>query len=395
VRRRVVRIVLLGSLLIFAALAAWTLWVPARDPGGRCVATPAGLNPTRLIWSPDGRYIQYGDRLRGDWARVAQTDGAGDVAEVLGAVPAGWKEHPMQAIVYPQHAALGHGEDTLFAIPVPTGGGERPCRFSLEKLECLKPCFKHDRNRATRVFSPSMSKAALYAYETIGYPPSSGVEVFVQWPDGRQRRLHFYSRFYSRAQSIHAIRWSPDEGKLAVLAHLLGEKGSKFDVQVVDVGTGSAQTLVTAPYDLLMEPVPLGQGISWSPDGGEIAFSALHFGLRARALRSTAKLFARMPGPAIRVGHFLWVRWHKRAQSVVYSVRLRDGMVRELVRLPTGITACDLAWSPDGNRLAVVCCRGLPEYNSKGTIRVFDVPKASPADWRPVSEALPAGPKGG
>jgi dipeptidyl aminopeptidase/acylaminoacyl peptidase len=189
----------------------------------------------------------------------------------------------------------------------------------------------------------------------------------------RQKVSHLPS-----AQIPVKTRWSPDEGMVAVETVPLGIFGREYLVKgldVIDIASGSQRTLAKPREGL--------GWAAWSPDSNEIAFSITAPDVPGRGLLWAESLCQTGSWGWIRRREEFLARWGDRhTRSVVYSARVADGRVRELLRLPKGNTVCGIVWSPTGKQLAVVCWPNT-------TIRVFDIPKAKPGDWRPAEEILP------
>ena len=102
--------------------------------------------------------------------------------------------------------------------------------------------------------------------------------------DTKSRQLS--ARLVGIAERIQAVRFSPD-GKF--LAASGGQPGRMGEVQVWDVAKKKMTLSVPVAYDTIY-------GVSWSPDGGKIAFGCPDNTLRAiDAVSGEQVLFQRRP----------------------------------------------------------------------------------------------------
>jgi hypothetical protein len=355
------RVVVALFVLAVAGLAAWMFWVPQRDPGGRVIAS--GRYMRWLLWSPDCRFILYHGEGRREFGatHLVRTDGSGGKLLVQDHLPAGWRERPMIPVVVVRHGTWSKMDLRLVAVDPSTG-----------RRRALGPPFRMGDNGLCRV-APSLKE--LLAWE--GSPPSGTPTLILVTQQGVVRTL----RQFGQHQGAWDICWSPDGASVALST-------SEGAIETIEVATGSKRALLrpSQAFDLFLA------NLAWSPDGREIAFSVPSLDAPGRALRWGADICRSAVTRRTRWMHrpeWFCDRWRgKRTRSVVYSVKVGDRKVRELLRLPRGNTIRDIAWSPDGRLLAAVCCSASDPHR-RLTLRLLAVPRAKPGDWRRVEEVLP------
>jgi hypothetical protein len=365
VRKRVIWLGLLGAALVVVGLAVWTFWVPTRDPGGRVIASGGMLG--RLAWSPDGEWVQYWEMDIPHAAAgvyLARTDGSAAQALRRGGYsfsPAGWLNQHAVPLILEERGQWPNLQFRLFLVDP-----RSRCTRAVELP------FELPRGRAS-VIAPSLDRAAVWLHNDSTWRR----ELFVVSASGRRKLAEIAPGEVPLETCL-----SPRANRLAFVLHS-GVKTRTRGLVVIDVASGRRRVLVSSSS--------MGRGLTWSPDGNEIAFCIKESDAPACVLEWAADLcrsgVTRRTGWMQRPANFFGSGHLRHARSELYSVRVRDGSVRELMRLPRGCGSGEMAWSPDGQSLALVCYRDAISY-SKGTIRVFGVPKARPGDWRPAKEVL-------
>jgi WD40 repeat protein len=346
---RIGRVVLLLAAILIAFFAVWTFWVPTHEPGGQRAASISV--PCSLVWSPDGDQLLYRElRIRDSTPGVhlVEADGSGTRLLVGGhrSFPVGWLDKPRRPVVIEWHGTQPNMEMRLLSID-PDTGNRKDVRLPFQlPLRC------------SCSVAPSLSRAAVWRLDKEGQMAaltivsSKGVSGTLWQLPVDQVPLWAY--------------WAPDAERLAFpMGNAMASNGG--GIAVFDIAAGTKTELLrTKDY--------LG-GLAWSDL--DLPAAALE-GARSLCARGITGRSTWMEKPT----HF-FAHWEGRhIRSIVYSIRVRDSHVRELLRLPRGNTVGDLAWSPTGGKLAAVC-------HSNDTIRIFDIPKAKPGDWRRAKEILP------
>lgn len=298
------------------------LYVVDVESGERRQVTDEARSRSSPSWSPDSRRLAV--------VASGQESGAIEVVDADGAEPRvvaharGW----VQGVAWSPRA------DTLAYVTL-----REPASWTLHTVEAdgsnPRRLAGHERNRVT-VAKPSWSPAGT----RLAY--TGGDDTFVVATKGASARL-------LRA-GAWAPRWSPD-GRSVLLA------------------TGDA--LVAAPADG-SSPVTIVDGLidahaAWSPSGDRVAFSGVTL---AGERRYYLYLVSVASGRVVRIASKSVAdapTWSPDGRSLAFATW--EGEVR-VVTLETGATRTvthlrdaeirDLAWSPDGSRLAFVA-RPVPE----------------------------------
>jgi hypothetical protein len=178
-------------------------------------------------------------------------------------------------------------------------------------------------------WSPDGSRLAFWSDQ----PEEGGEGVWIIDSDGRNPRL------LAAGLSVGQPTWSPDGSQLAVSGNRTSDP-SKPSIYVVDATSGGVVRTIQ-PSGL--QPT---FGVSWSPDGGALAFDAVGAG---GSLRGAGIYFVDPDGANMRLA---------------FSTGCPSGPC--LARTPE--------WSPDGRYLAFTATtNSLGSDGSTGEIRVLDV----------------------
>jgi len=159
-------------------------------------------------------------------------------------------------------------------------------------------------------------------------------------------------------QTLHEATWAPDGNRIAFV---------EFDgIYVLDAGAG-APTRILEDHTRSMKPV-------WSPDGTRIAFKSDRdrngSGNEIYVVNADGTNLKRLTYTTIDE----WaLDWSPDGQKIVYSVYtpeaqlgayIMDADGTHVTRLLATMEVADVAWSPDGSRIALAGARGNLSFNS-------------------------------
>jgi dipeptidyl aminopeptidase/acylaminoacyl peptidase len=222
------------------------------------------------------------------------------------------------------------------------------------------------------VVSPDGRRVAFISDRGLG-ARSPFVRLFVVDSDGG-RPQPWSSQLATQSTFLWAIAWSPDSTRLVVCDRDTVERGSRvFDrYSCYLVGPGRGQRLIARVNDrgegnFVGDPV-------WSRDGSRIALAGGRY-RRQEVLVVTpeGRQVLRLPGgPGV-------TAWSIRGDLAVFyrgAVRVYDRDGRVTARVPTaGFSS--YAWSPEGDRLAVVRRTGVEVRSARGGGLLFRKPIAA------------------
>jgi dipeptidyl aminopeptidase/acylaminoacyl peptidase len=202
----------------------------------------------------------------------------------------------------------------------------------------------------------------------VAFISDRGVPAFVRLfvvDSGGGRPRQWSSKLANQSSFYGQIAWSPDSSRLVACDSITVERGSRvFDRESCYlVGPGRHQRLIARvddpPGGFLLDPV-------WSRDGTLIAFSSVgRFGRHEVLVVTPAgRRVLRVPGgPGATV-------WSARGDVAVFyrgAVRVYDRRGRVKARVPSaGFDS--YAWSPEGDRLAVVRRTGVEVRSAWGRL---------------------------
>ncbi len=176
-----------------------------------------------------------------------------------------------------------------------------------------------------------------------GTPELPGVIWLADVATGKSRQFTF-----GRATDL-APRWSPDSTRLAFLSDR-AQPGQR-QLYVIDVSGGEARVLTDLRGRL--------DWPAWSPDGREIAFLYVE----------------NAPEPPT-AGADAHVEDEKPRYVRAYAVDVETRVIRPLT--PDGFKIHELAWSPAGDRLAVIATQGDPTPSGWYTAQLYVIPARGP-----------------
>ncbi len=148
--------------------------------------------------------------------------------------------------------------------------------------------------------------------------------------------------------------WSPDGARLAYVLDLDG--GENYDIWVTHLPSGK-HTNLTPDSEYAIQP-----NVSWSPDGSELAYIAdfpdkfipYRFSIKSGAVHSLGDLS--FPGHKLKwspSGDIIAVVADASGQDFfTYLISIKSGESHPIALNGTAICAKDIAWSPNGDRLA-------------------------------------------
>ena len=192
--------------------------------------------PHYSMWSPDGQHVAFlamGES--GLSLYVVRGSGQGEVQFIAAGAPLylAWSRDSKSLLV--------HWSSGLFRVDM--DATERQLN-----LEADSP------NYRAPAWSPSSDSTAFLVSER-------GREtLYVARSDGSQRRA------LGLIEGFGAFLWAPQGNRLAVGQSLDSDEPLLQDIQVIDVESGTAQTLVQRPV----------LAFFWSPDGSKIAYVAVN-----------------------------------------------------------------------------------------------------------------------
>lgn len=153
------------------------------------------------------------------------------------------------------------------------------------------------------------------------------------------------------------ISWSPDGTEIAVVGGFPQSPNNYIaEVYTIDVETGEIERLTDSPDIYKVGPL-------WSPDGKQIAFTAFGAdpsyciyvmdadGSKQRLLVSAPKTTGEISWSPDGEKIMYVPRVGKRGYGEIYLVDVEDGTSINLTNSPD-IHDCDPAWSPDGKKIA-------------------------------------------
>ncbi|NUL83019.1 MAG: S9 family peptidase [Armatimonadetes bacterium] len=225
--------------------------------------------------------------------------------------------------------------------------------------------------------------------------PDGSAVVFVNKRIDAEKNKYFSNLFMIREGRTFAFtngdwsdsspRWSPDSSQIAFVSNR-NKPGSQ--VYIIKADGGEAQPVTKMAEGAISE-------IAWSPDGSKLAFTyrsvAAEWNEEAKEERKkkglsnppmkVTKTFYRLDGD----GYFIDQRFH------LYVIDLASGETKQLTDGDL-YEEGDLAWSPDGSKIAFISNRKPDPYADPGFDDIWTV---SPNGGEPTKIDSPDGPKGG
>lgn len=191
---------------------------------------------------------------------------------------------------------------------------------------------------------------------------------------------------YARASSVLAVAISPDKSKLAVIS--IVREGDPARLSIIDMRSSLSQVIST-------EPFPLDGNLSWSPDGGRIAYQVRLSSGGANTYDAAIDVVELGTGMTRRVGRGQDPAWSPSGKWIAYldssgtwpvttkcMVARPDGSgERELYAFPPVRKPNEQqyfigapVWSPDSKQLLLneLIDQGLPVINMRRNVHLLD-----------------------
>ncbi len=189
-----------------------------------------------------------------------------------------------------------------------------------------------------------------------GTPELPGVIWLADVEAGQSRQFTF------GPATDQSPRWSPDARRLAFLSDRV--KPGQRQVYVIDLDGGEARRLTSLHGDV--------DWLAWSPDGREIAFTHVEAEPEPATVRWGHYAHSNASEAAPIVGADAHVADDRPRYVRVYAVDVETQALRPLT--PDGYQVHEFAWSPGGDRLALIARQGDWTPSGWYTAQLYVIP---------------------